>query len=71
MKPRMRKLTRYECAAKGCARLWALTPKAIYLTGRGPIFDGYDKNGRKKWRREGHCGCGTAFDYPVVIVNER
>ena len=69
-KGRLRKLTRYECKAKNCGRLWGLTPNALYLTGRGPIFDGYDNKGRKQWRREGHCGCGTAFDYPVVNVNE-
>ena len=69
-KGRMRTLTRYECKAKGCGRLWALTPDKIYLTGRGRIFDGYDNKGRKKWRREGHCGCGEAFDYPVVNINE-
>ena len=66
--PRMEKLVRYECSK--CNKLWALTPRALFITGRSPIFCGYERNGRKKWRNEGHCGCGTAFDYPMVIVNE-
>ena len=69
MKPRMKKLTRYVCTK--CEKLWSLTPNAVFISGCGPIFCGYDRNGRKKWRMEGHCGCGTAFDYPVVIVNEK
>ena len=68
MRPRMRKLTTYQCVK--CEKLWALTPTALYLTGSGPKFCGYDRNGRKKWRNEGHCECGTAFDYPVVKINE-
>ena len=67
---RNKKLVRWVCPEKGCGRLWAFTPDALYITGRGMIFDGYDFKGRKKWRREGHCGCGKAFDHPVVYVNE-
>ena len=48
---RNKKLVRWECPEKGCGRLWALTPDALYITGRGMIFDGYDFKGRKKWRR--------------------
>ena len=64
----MKKLTRYECIK--CSRLWALTPDFIVLSGRSPIFDGYERNGRKKWRNEGYCGCGTAFDYPRKTIEE-
>ena len=70
MKPRMRKLVRYECATKGCGRLWALNPDMLVIREDGPIFDGYERNGRKKWRREGYCGCGTAFAYPSITVKE-
>lgn len=44
---RNKKLVRWECPEKGCGRLWALTPDALYITGRGMIFDGYDFKGRK------------------------
>ena len=68
MKPRMAKLVRYEC--EKCNKLWALTPDFIVVGCRGPIFDGYEKNGRKKWRTEGHCGCGTVFNYPTKTIVE-
>ena len=68
MRTNMRKLTRYECVK--CNRLWALTPDFIVIGTRSTIFDGYEKNGRKKWRKEGECGCGVAFDYPRKRIEE-
>jgi hypothetical protein len=67
-KGRMRELTKYYCVK--CEKLWGLTPNAIYVTNSGPKFCGYDRSGRKKWRKQGHCECGTAFNYPVVYVDE-
>jgi hypothetical protein len=68
MRPRMKKLERYECYK--CGKLWALTPNFIVIGSRGPIFDGYDNKGRKKWRQEGHCSCGVAFKYQTKTIQE-
>ena len=67
-KGRMRKLETYECYK--CSKLWSLTPGFIIIGCRGPIFDGYDNNGRKKWRQEGHCSCGVAFKYQTKTIEE-
>ena len=68
MKFKAQEVSIYKCPK--CEKLWSLTTGCIVLSGRNRIFDGYDRSGRRKWRREGHCGCGKAFDYPVVNVNE-
>ena len=68
-KGRMRNLVRYECQNKKCGKLWGLMGGGIVITGRPPQFAGYDRKGYKKYRKEGHCDCGVAFDYPRIIVD--
>ena len=65
MKPRMAKLVRYEC--EKCSKLWALTPGMMVITNER-IFCGYDRNGRKKYRKSGECDCGIRIDYPRISV---
>ena len=61
------KLVRYECKSKTCDKLWALLPKLV-IVGKPPQFAGYDRKGYKKYRKEGHCDCGEAFDHPRINV---
>ena len=68
MKGRMKKLVNYECENKACKKLWSLLPK-LMITGSPPKFCGYDRNGYKKFRKEGFCECGTAFNHPHIIVD--
>jgi hypothetical protein len=65
--PRMRKLLRYKC--EKCSTLWGLNQEFTVHQGK-PIFCGYDKFNRKKYRAEGHCHCGTAFNHPHITVSE-
>jgi hypothetical protein len=60
-KGRMKNLIRYECKKKECGKLWSLHPDGCFHTGTR-IFCGYDRNGYKKYRMEGHCNCGTKFE---------
>tara|TARA_R110000824_G_scaffold28321_2_gene95362 strand:- start:804 stop:1088 length:285 start_codon:yes stop_codon:yes gene_type:complete len=60
---RMRKLVRYEC--EKCKTIWGLNKEFTIHKGK-PIFCGYDHNNRKKYRQEGHCHCGVAFDHPYI-----
>lgn len=64
----MNKLVRYEC--EKCNKLWGLQPEQLILSGKGPIFCGYDGKGNKNWRKEGHCHCGRAFSYPFTTVTK-
>ena len=60
------KLLRYEC--EKCNKLWGLIPEHTVHTGT-PIFCGY-VDGRKKWRTEGYCHCGTPFNHPFITVSK-
>jgi len=64
---RISKLVKYTC--EKCDTLWGLLPEFTIYTGNA-IFCGQDAKGRKKWRQEGHCHCGTRFDYPSISIDK-
>jgi len=68
MKYKAQQMHIYKCTK--CEKLWSLNSGCIVLSGRNRIFDGYSREGRKQWRVEGHCSCGTIFDYPMKTKEE-
>ena len=67
-KGRMQKLVWYECKNSKCGKLWSLSPDGCFHVGQR-IFCGYDRRGFKKYRKEGHCNCGTMFEIKHTYLN--